>query len=139
MKQAKPSKRDNDRVLEFLRACEAIFQERIDPRDEDCIQPIDEDDAFALLDEMWPKVAPCWQRVYFAGHCAIENACDPNLPHLDLKPELRLNPELLEIVRELATVAHMLYESDRSTTLTHLMTRAQSVIAELDKSTKESK
>lgn len=121
VKQARPSVEEFRELGTFLAACELIFQERLDPRDEERQTPITEEQALEVLTDLWVDVSCSWQRVLYGGQVAVASACDPLLPYLEFKPELRVNPELWEIVRELAT----------GVLNTRLMQRAQAVVAAL--------
>lgn len=133
VKQAKPSTQDNEVVLKFFQACEEIFEEGTDPRiDSESPPQISAEEAKGYLEELWREVSCSWGRVYWAGRCAIDNACDPTLDVLDFKPELRINSELLEIVREIASV-HKATKAERAVALAAISLRAETVIAELDR------
>jgi hypothetical protein len=109
MKQAKPSADECRKFLEFMQGLESIIEngECPDPDSE----PFDIRDANELvgwLYHQWHSIGPIWQRVFFAGQTAMENACDPNADTLEWKPELKMQElqrqqmfELLAQIRDM--------------------------------------
>lgn len=76
MRMAKPTEQDQDAVLRFMQDLEEVL-------DYD-----GEGDVAEIVERHWPEVSVSWQRVYWAGLSAIQNACDPDLTYLEFKPEI---------------------------------------------------
>lgn len=76
MRMAMPSEADQEAVLRFLQDLEEVLDYG------------GEGDIAEIVERHWPAVSVSWQRVYWAGLTAIENACDPNLSYLEFKPEI---------------------------------------------------
>lgn len=98
MKQARPTEAEFHRVFKFLWDLENIMDYGEMPDDfdrcsEDREATIDRVDRW--LAEEWRGVGHLWQRVLMAGKVAMDNACDPSLPHLEFKPEIVKGLELL--------------------------------------------
>lgn len=86
MKQAMPSKKDREVVMRFLHNLDWVAESRIHPETE---AEMSDEEVIDWLDDQWPAFGVSWQRVLYAGLCALDNACDPSLSYLEFKPELR--------------------------------------------------
>lgn len=89
MLQAKPTAHDYEAVRDYLAGLECIFDHRTHPESETGNQEITEAEAFAWLEKNYRRFDLSIDRVVNSGEVAINNACDPSVDHLALKPELK--------------------------------------------------
>lgn len=91
MLQAKPTAHDYEEVRRFLNGMQLIFDDREHPdtTSEDDPKAISDADAFDWLEKNYRRFDLSIDRVVNAGEVAINNACDPSVDHLALKPELK--------------------------------------------------
>jgi hypothetical protein len=106
MKQAKPSPDECRKFLEFMQGLELIMDGDFPDGEEFDVH----NDAMVVgwLHAKWKAIYPVWERVFFAGQTAMENACDPNADTLEWKPELKMQElqrqqmfELLAQIRDM--------------------------------------
>jgi hypothetical protein len=90
VKQAKPSPEDNEAMLRFLKGLEDIFHNNVHPDagDSEDVPPLSDEDAFLWIRHRYLQSGHRFDRVFWAGRCAIDNACDPSLSYLEFKPEI---------------------------------------------------
>lgn len=86
LRQAKPTEEETQNLIDFLEELESqLFNQN----------------SFGLpladwLLQNYPKISGLWRRVIYAGKVAIDNACDPELDHLDWKPAIKAAMEIEE-------------------------------------------
>lgn len=88
MKQAKPSEAEQDAVFAFLQGLESLI-DGVHPDREDDYDEITDAEFVRWVERNWQEIEASWQRVFWAGRTAINNACDPHLDWLEFKPEIR--------------------------------------------------
>lgn len=103
LKQAMPTEEDRRIVLDFLHWLETYVLtdiEYIKDEDGDDIEvELSDEDFLERLEEHFTSAGRnfgcSWQRVVYAGLCAIDNACDPHADVLEWRPEIRRGLELV--------------------------------------------
>jgi hypothetical protein len=111
LKQAMPTREDRDTVLDVLHWLATAVEENIEYDGDGNDFEISDD---AIIDRLRShftsagrNFGTAWQRVIYAGLCAIDNACDPNADVLEWKPELA---RALEIVSAEPNTTHTAVE-----------------------------
>lgn len=94
MKQAKASDEDLLTLIRFFEALEDSEKKTVPAL------------GYRVRDFI-PLVSPCWRRVVYGYDVMFRNACDPNLPHLDYRPDIKHREEhfqpLLDELQEILT------------------------------------
>ncbi len=93
MKQAMPTQDDRSIVLDVLHWLETAIEGRIEYDSEGNDREITDDEIidrlrFLHFGSAGHNFGSSWQRVVYAGLCAIDNACDPSETVLAWKPEI---------------------------------------------------
>lgn len=88
MKQARPRPEEFDALVEFLHDMDSLLGDEPLPEE---LEHANEVDLFFRATELWEHMDNrcSWQRVLYAGHTALENACDPNARTVEWKPEIK--------------------------------------------------
>ncbi len=98
VKQAKPTEEDYECFLDFMYGLERMLEHRLHPdrdRDEDIDTNWIDENLRYWIESQWenrskPHDVSCvWQRVFYAGQCAVENSCDPSKDVLEWRPEIQ--------------------------------------------------
>ena len=114
MKMAKATPDDFNTIIQFFNWLQAWADNGTETiiRDGEEVDVEISDEAFALRmrEHMgrWtrrPNVFACWSRVVFGAQMLIDNCCDPNLDHLEWRPDVLAFLEQQKATAEATTSA----------------------------------
>lgn len=93
MVQAKPSESDIETVRRFFQHVEEYFEFGTltieDPDFEDISRDVSEEGILMHLHEQWQDAGESWRRVVDACDVLVRNCTDPDVPHLEWRPDIK--------------------------------------------------
>ncbi|MEO9592252.1 hypothetical protein [Rhodopirellula bahusiensis] len=91
--QAKPSEADIDTVRRFFQHVEEYFEFGTltieDPEAEDESDDVTEEQILMHLREQWQDAGQSWRRVVESCDVLVRNCTDPDVTHLEWRPDLK--------------------------------------------------